>query len=159
MISPKLGKLKFDKRFTLDPKSKEKDFDSKVGNAWDDKDGNHWRIIEFEERTWKGNEFALSAIFKNGIIDMVEMMQISGRLGEGWDDFNSESELKRKKVHDAILDDALGEKRDFKWGHVNSNNDPKVGCATLQVIYSKRPEPKPEPVVENPHMQIRSSLL
>ena len=149
MIGVRTGKLKFEKRFTLDPKSEEKDFDSSIGNPWDDKDGNHWRIIEFEGRLWKGNEFSISTVFKNGSIDMVEMMQVSGKLGEGWDDFKEESELKRKKVHDAILDEVLGEKRDFKWGYVDSNYDRRVGCATLKVHYGKRPEPKPEPIVEN----------
>lgn len=138
MINPKSGRLKFEDKFTLDPKSEEGKFDSPLGNAWDDKEGTHWRIINFDGHTWKGNEFSVSAIFKNGLIQMVELMQTSGKLGEGWDDFKNESELKRKKVHDAILDNALGEAREFKWGSAGSNYDPKVGCATLQIVYEKR---------------------
>lgn len=150
MINPRSGKLKFDKRFTLDPKSEEEGFDSSFGSAWDDKEGIHWRIMEFNGPSWKGNEFSVSAIFKNGLIHMVELMQISGKLGEGWDDFNEESELKRKKAHDAILDETLGEARDFKWGFVSSNYNPKLGCATIEVTFGKRPLPKPEAVEANP---------
>lgn len=144
MINPKSGRLKFEDGFALGPRSDERKFNSPFSNAWDDKEGNHWRIMEFNGHQWNGNDFTVSAVFKNGSAQKIEVMLISGKLGEDWSEFKKESEMKRKKAHDTILDDALGVKRDFNWGHVCSNYDPRSGFATLEVIYGKRSAPKAE---------------
>lgn len=56
-------------------------------------------------------------------------------LDTSWADWSEEKELQRKALHDQWLDRCLGSRRDFPWGSVGSEYDPRSGSSTITIRY------------------------
>jgi hypothetical protein len=52
-----------------------------------------------------------------------------------WDNWNEESEIKRKEIYENWLTKNIGSKRKFSWGTIGAYYDPRSGTSAMNIKY------------------------
>jgi hypothetical protein len=82
--------------------------------------------------------FAWSVWFRASVLLRVSIQCASPAFGSSWSDWSENRELARKRVHDSLLQQSLGQDwchKHFTWGRVESLYDSKGGFSSIVVTY------------------------
>lgn len=85
-----------------------------------------------------GHAFSVSLWFQGSRLHRVSIECADPEFGTSWSDCSEERELARKRLHDSLLESALGRgwmHERFPWGAVDSGYDPKGGFSSIGVTY------------------------
>ncbi|MCD7835588.1 MAG: hypothetical protein LUG83_02815 [Lachnospiraceae bacterium] len=88
------------------------------------------RIIRLKETVRiTENNYIVSLFFRNGILYMLSLICTDV-------DFQFSEEIKRKQLHDGILEkNGLDTESFFNWGSIKSVYDPKGNVSSINIIY------------------------
>ncbi len=76
------------------------------------------------------NNYIASLFFRNGVLYMLSIICTDV-------DFQFSEEIKRKQLHDSILEkNGLNAESFFEWGNIKSIYDPKGNVSSINIIYN-----------------------
>ena len=141
MIDIKTGNITFDKDFVINQNS---DFDSvskmELGETQEIDDmGNGWIWLRIKNISNSGYFFNISFAFKNQILKELSFIVSEKKfdLNPNWTDWSEKDELKKLKKYKNWLNKEIGENREFDWGQIWSNYDPKGGFSSIGLRYNE----------------------
>lgn len=141
MIDIKTGNITFEKDFVINQKS---DFDSvssmELGEFQEIDDmGNGWIWLRIKNISNSGYFFNMSIAFKNQILKELNFIVSDKKfdLNPNWSDWSEKEELKKLKKYQNWLKKEIGNKREFDWGQIWSDYDPKGGFSSIGLRYNE----------------------
>ena len=89
-----------------------------------------------------GEVFFVVLYFYGQQLESIDLANASQEFGTSWNDWSEEKEMKRKEAHDRWLISQTGaDARDYDWGSIYSDYDPRSSGSSIVIRYSWRGQP------------------
>lgn len=139
MIDKNKGHIKLTNSLDLSPNLKFDLIESqKLGEVQEIRDMGHgWKWLDIKNIHIDDKYFIISLCFKDEELSEVSMVIKDSPfdLNSGWDSCCEKNEKEKLKQYQDWLTQEIGKERDFNWGEVWANYDPKGESSSIGIRY------------------------